>query len=96
MEQAVQYFRQQINTEQGTAAREYLNRRGLKQDALERWCIGYAPNMRHGLFTHFREIGVAEDLMVAAGLATLLAQGGLYAQYWNRQSGGFIRAEAAE
>ncbi len=26
----------------------------------------------------------------------LLAQGGLYAQYWNRQSGGFIRAEAAE
>ncbi len=26
----------------------------------------------------------------------LLAKGGLYAQYWNRQSGGFIRAEAAE
>jgi len=26
----------------------------------------------------------------------LLANGGLYAQYWNRQSGGFIRAGAAE
>lgn len=26
----------------------------------------------------------------------LLAKGGLYAMYWNRQSGGFIRAEAAE
>lgn len=26
----------------------------------------------------------------------LLAQGGLYAQYWQRQSGGFIRTEAAE
>ncbi|MEL7097675.1 MAG: ABC transporter ATP-binding protein [Pseudomonadota bacterium] len=26
----------------------------------------------------------------------LLARGGLYAKYWNRQSGGFIRAEAAE
>ncbi|MEM9550164.1 MAG: ABC transporter ATP-binding protein [Pseudomonadota bacterium] len=26
----------------------------------------------------------------------LLSRGGLYAQYWNRQSGGFIRAEAAE
>jgi len=26
----------------------------------------------------------------------LLEQDGLYAQYWNRQSGGFIRAEAAE
>ena len=26
----------------------------------------------------------------------LLAQGGLYAQYWSRQSGGFIQTEAAE
>lgn len=33
------------------------------------------------------EIGSHDDL---------LASGGLYAQYWNRQSGGFIRAEAAE
>lgn len=28
--------------------------------------------------------------------ATLLARGGLYARFWNRQSGGFIRTEAAE
>ena len=26
----------------------------------------------------------------------LLAQGGLYASYWRRQSGGFIRTEAAQ
>lgn len=28
--------------------------------------------------------------------AELLAKGGLYAQYWQRQSGGFLRADAAE
>ena len=28
--------------------------------------------------------------------SSLLAKGGLYAQYWERQSGGFIRTEAAE
>ncbi len=28
--------------------------------------------------------------------AALLSQGGLYAQYWQRQSGGFIRTQAAE
>ncbi|MBK0326058.1 ABC transporter ATP-binding protein [Rhodobacteraceae bacterium F11138] len=28
--------------------------------------------------------------------SSLLAKGGLYAQFWNRQSGGFIRTEAAE
>jgi ATP-binding cassette subfamily B protein len=26
----------------------------------------------------------------------LLAKGGLYAQYWDRQSGGFISTQAAE
>ena len=26
----------------------------------------------------------------------LLAKGGLYARYWQRQSGGFIRTQAAE
>jgi ABC-type multidrug transport system fused ATPase/permease subunit len=28
--------------------------------------------------------------------AELLARGGLYARFWNRQSGGFIDVEAAE
>ena len=27
---------------------------------------------------------------------SLLARGGLYAQFWRRQSGGFLRTEAAE
>ena len=27
---------------------------------------------------------------------TLLGQGGLYARYWDRQSGGFIKTQAAE
>jgi len=27
---------------------------------------------------------------------SLLSKGGLYAQYWERQSGGFIRTQAAE
>ena len=32
----------------------------------------------------------------SGGHADLLAKGGLYARFWHRQSGGFIRTEAAE
>ncbi|MCR9124978.1 MAG: ABC transporter ATP-binding protein/permease [Rhodobacteraceae bacterium] len=35
-------------------------------------------------------------IVEVGGHSALLAKGGLYAQYWNRQSGGFIRTEAAE
>ena len=69
LEQAVQYFRLQLKAGQGAAAREYLARRGLKEDAQERWGIGYAPDSRTGLLGHFRDKGVAEELVVAAGLA---------------------------
>lgn len=69
MEQAVQYFRLQLKTAQGTAAREYLDRRGLREAAQARWDIGFAPDTRHGLVSHFKDKGVAEELVVAAGLA---------------------------
>lgn len=76
MEQAVQYYRLQLKTVQGEAARDYLDRRGLKEAARERWDIGFAPDVRHGLIRHFRDKGVAEELVVAAGLAIKPDDGG--------------------
>jgi DNA primase len=76
VEQAVQYFRLQLKTAQGTVAREYLERRGLREEAQDRWDIGFAPDTRHGLLNHFKEKGVAEALVVAAGLAIKPEDGG--------------------
>lgn len=38
----------------------------------------------------------AGRIVESGGHADLLAKGGLYARFWHRQSGGFIRTEAAE
>lgn len=76
LEQAVQHYRLQLKTAQGGAARDYLDRRGLKQDAQDRWDIGFAPDARHGLLNHFKDKGIAEDLVVAAGLAIKPDDGG--------------------
>ncbi|KUJ80572.1 DNA primase [Ruegeria marisrubri] len=69
MEQAVQFFRLQLNTGAGAGARDYLTRRGLAGQALERWEIGLAPDGWQGLWDHLRGKGVAEDLILGAGLA---------------------------
>ncbi len=75
MEQAVQFFRLQLKTGAGTAAREYLTGRGLRESALERWEIGFAPEGWQNLWDHLRGKGVAEDLILGAGLAKPSNQG---------------------
>lgn len=69
MEQAVQFFRLQLKTGAGGEARDYLARRGLKVQALDRWEIGFAPDGWQALWDHLRGKNVAEDLILGAGLA---------------------------
>lgn len=76
MEQAVQHYRMQLRTGAAGAARDYLTRRGLKEDAWDRWDIGFAPDDRQGCIRHLTGKGVAMDLTVAAGLAARPDGGG--------------------
>ncbi|WP_372609660.1 DNA primase [Aquicoccus sp.] len=70
MEQAVQFFRLQLRTAAGTMAREYIEKkRGLGAEAQERFEIGFAPDGWQNLWDHLRARGIAEDLIIEAGLA---------------------------
>ncbi len=76
MEMAVQYFRLQLKTAGGSAAREYLARRGLNEAALERWEIGFVPDAWQGLWDHLKAKNIADDLIFGAGLAKPSTKGG--------------------
>jgi DNA primase len=69
MEQAAQFFALQLRTGAAGPARDYLAKRGLKADALERFGIGFAPDGWQGLWDHLTAKNVPEDLILAAGLA---------------------------
>ncbi|MEL7099225.1 MAG: DNA primase [Pseudomonadota bacterium] len=70
MEMAVQHFRLQLRTGAAAAARDYLEqKRGLGPEAQERWEIGFAPDAWQGLWDALKAKGVADDLILAAGLA---------------------------
>ncbi len=75
MEQAVQFYRLQLKTGAGAEARDYLAGRGLKDAALERWEIGFAPQGWQNLWDHLTGKGVAEDLILGAGLGKPSNQG---------------------
>jgi len=76
MEQAVQFYRLQLRTNTASAARDYLEKRGLPETTLEAFQIGYADNSRNGLFQHLTGKGVSPDDIFEAGLAIKPDDGG--------------------
>ena len=77
MEQAVRHYRLQLQAGVGAGARDYLkDKRGLGPEAWDRWEIGFAPEGWQGLWDHLRGAGVAEELILGAGLAKPSTKGG--------------------
>ena len=75
MEQAVQYHRLQLQTSLAAEARDYLTRRGLDEQAQQRWEIGFAP-ANGGVLSHLTGKGVDQQLVMDAGLAAESDRGG--------------------
>ena len=76
MEEAVKWFRLQLNTSAASDARAYLLKRGLSIEAQARWEIGFAPDARQGLFLALKQKGVADDLIVDSGVCARPEDGG--------------------
>ncbi len=76
MEMAVQHFRLMLKTGAGAAARDYLDRRGLKDATQEKFEIGFAPDGWQGLWDHLRGKGVDEQKILDCGLAKPSTKGG--------------------
>lgn len=76
MDRAVRWFRLQLQSGAGGAARDYLARRGLDGAALDRFEIGFAPDLRQGLLRHLLDAGVPEALVIETGLAAKPEDGG--------------------
>lgn len=78
---AREYFRQQLRqTAAGRAALQYLLRRGLNEEAVEAFGLGYAPDGWHGLEAELARHGFDGELGIKAGL---LAAGKGAGQYYD-------------
>jgi DNA primase len=69
VEVACAFYERQLFESQGSAAREYLARRGLDESGCRRFRLGYAPQARNALVAHLKSGAILEADIVAAGLA---------------------------
>jgi DNA primase len=68
-EAATFYFRQAMRgTPRGKFVAEYLAKRGITQESLDAFGIGYAPNERDSLLLYLRKKGFSDEEAVGAGL----------------------------
>ncbi len=85
LEDAVTFFRHQLlNTEAGKQAWEYLRRRGLRDETLEAFGIGYAPNRWDALLQHFSAKGVERQALLQVGLVSEGQDGRLHDRFRHR------------
>ncbi len=85
MDEAVKFYRLQLQTNAGTAARTYLSqKRRLNEQAWDRWDIGWAPDNAQAVVDHLKAKGIAEDLMTASGVVAKSDNGRLYDRFHAR------------
>lgn len=66
---AVDYFSRMLVSPAGEKARNYLDKRGIGQSAVDAFRIGYAPEGWQGLLDYLHRKGVSSDVAQQAGLA---------------------------
>jgi DNA primase len=65
--EAMKFFIKNLSNSE--MAKTYLKRRGIKNESLHSFSIGYTPHESDGLIKHFRKMDYSESLIKDAGLA---------------------------
>lgn len=73
---ASEYYRRQLQSDEGAFARDFLVSRGFDSSAQQRFGIGYAPKGWQGLLEHLKAKGFSLDELVTVGLAMQSEKGG--------------------
>jgi len=73
---ACSFFEKQLgNSTSGKDAKEYLLKRGIKEESIKKWRLGYSPDTWQGLSDFLVGRGYTRDEIVRAGLAVKSEKG---------------------
>lgn len=85
MEEALLFYRQQmLETEAGKKALNYIKSRGLSDETIKIWGLGYAPGGWETLIKHFSHTDFQTSELSAAGMLTEREDGSGYDRFRNR------------
>lgn len=81
---AQSFFTSMLASPEGRTARAYLKERGLNNETIQAYSIGFAPDSWDGLLNYLRKKGVSPEIAGACGLLVKKDAGGFYDRFRGR------------
>lgn len=81
--EAAKYFYYQLKTEKGKYALEYLQRRGMTEETIKKFGLGYSNKTSNDLYLYLKQKGYSDTLLKESGLVSIEERGS-YDKFWNR------------
>lgn len=82
--EAAKYFYTLLRSKRGARALQYFEERGLSQETMQKFGLGYSDQYSDDLYKYLRKKGYEDDILKDSGLVTLDEVRGGYDKFWNR------------
>lgn len=81
---AAKYFVYQLRTDQGRPAYDYFKKRGLTEETIKKFGLGYSSKYSDSLYKYLKQQGYEDSFLKETGLVTLEESRGGRDKFWNR------------
>lgn len=81
--EAAMFFYHQLMSERGKEGMEYFKKRGLNDETIKKFGLGYALKYSNSLYTYLRSKGYNDEILKQSGLVKY-SEKGVYDAFWNR------------
>ena len=81
---AAQYFYYQLRREGGASAWNYLTGRGLSEETIQKFGLGYSDKYSDDLYRFLKSKNYSDELLRDSGLFNIDERHGMYDKFWNR------------
>ncbi len=82
--EAGKYYYYQLRTESGKQAYAYLTGRGLSEETIKKFGLGYAKTGRDTVYQYLHSKGFPDDLLRQCGIFNIDERHGMMDKFWNR------------
>ena len=82
--EAARYYYYQLKSERGQASREYLLGRGMTEDTIKSFGLGFANRYSDDLYQYLKSLGYEDELLKQSGLVSFDEVRGGHDKFWDR------------
>ncbi len=81
---AAVFYNHQLYSPEGKSGMEYLKGRGLSDESITHFGLGFAPAKGSPLYPYLKEQGISDELLSESGLVQVSERQGMVDKFWNR------------